>query len=184
MSVTDVDEVRRVVVPVGERSRPAAGVGRLRVRQGIKVEAVLELGPGHRGEQCPRVGVNGALEQGLAGGDLHQASRAHHRDAVGHVVHHREVVRDEDIGQAELALEVLQQVQHLGLHRDVERGHRLVADEELGLEGEGARNADALALSAGEAVRIATQPAGIEPGEGHEGPSPSRPATRDRRSRG
>ena len=38
-----------------------------------------------------------------------------------------EVVRDEDVGQAEAPLQVLQQVDHLRLHRDVERRHRLVA---------------------------------------------------------
>ena len=54
----------------------------------------------------------------------------HHADAIGDVMHDGEVVRDEQIGEPELALQVAHQVQHLRLHRHVERGRRLVADEE------------------------------------------------------
>jgi hypothetical protein len=64
-------------------------------------------------------------------------------------------VRDEEVGEAELALQIAHQVQDLRLHRDVERRGRLVADEELGLERERARDRDALALPARELVRIA-----------------------------
>ena len=40
-------------------------------------------------------------------------------------------MRDEEEGEAELRLEVLQEVERLGLDRDVERGDRLVADDQL-----------------------------------------------------
>ena len=46
------------------------------------------------------------------------------------------------------------QVDDLRLNRDVERGDRLVADEELRVQCERARKADALALPARELVRI------------------------------
>jgi hypothetical protein len=49
------------------------------------------------------------------------------------VAHHRQVVADEQVGQALLALQVLHDVQHLRLHRHVQRRGRLVADQELGL---------------------------------------------------
>ncbi len=52
-------------------------------------------------------------------------------------------------------LEVLQQVDDLRLHRNVERRHRLVADDEVGLHRERARDADALPLAAGKLVRVA-----------------------------
>src|ERR1041384_1083570 len=51
----------------------------------------------------------------------------------------------EDVGEAERAAPVGEQVQHLRLHRDVERRDRLVADQQLGAERERARDADALA---------------------------------------
>jgi hypothetical protein len=55
----------------------------------------------------------------------------------------------------ELPLQLLQQVDDLGLDRDVERGHGLVRDDEVGVHGEGARDTDALPLAAGELVRVA-----------------------------
>ena len=61
---------------------------------------------------------------------LDDAAEVHHADAVGDVVDDGEVVRDEEVGEAERALQVAHQVQHLRLHRHVERRRRLVADEE------------------------------------------------------
>ena len=49
-----------------------------------------------------------------------------------------------------VALQVVEQVEDLGLHRHVEGRDRLVADEEVGLEHEGPGDADPLALAAGE----------------------------------
>ena len=45
--------------------------------------------------------------------------------------HHREVVGDEQVGEAELLLQVFEQVDDLRLDRDVERRDRLVADDQL-----------------------------------------------------
>jgi len=45
----------------------------------------------------------------------------HHCDLVAEMLDHAEIVRDEDIGQAALALQPFQQIQDLGLDRDVER---------------------------------------------------------------
>src|SRR5260221_5010481 len=66
-----------------------------------------------------------------------------------------EIVGDEKIGQSELALQIHQQVDDLRLDRGGEGGERLVANDERGVEREGGRDADALALAAGEFVRIA-----------------------------
>ena len=70
-------------------------------------------------------------------------------------LHHRQVVGDEDEGDAELALELVEQRDHLRLDRDVERGDRLVGDDQLGLERQRPGDGDALALAAGELVRVA-----------------------------
>jgi hypothetical protein len=56
--------------------------------------------------------------------------------AVGDVADDVEVVRDEDVGEVEVALEVLQQVEDLRLHGDVERRDRLVADDQLRVDHE------------------------------------------------
>ena len=75
----------------------------------------------------------------------------------------REVVRDEEVGELELVLQVDEQVQDLGLDRDVERRDRLVGDDQLRLERERARDADTLALAARELVRVAVDVIGRQP---------------------
>ncbi len=53
-----------------------------------------------------------------------------------------------------LALQVLHDVQHLGLHADIQGRGRLVAHQELRLRGERAGDRDPLALAAGKLVRV------------------------------
>ncbi len=67
-------------------------------------------------------------------GDLDDPSQVHHRDPGRNVPDDREIVGDEDVGQTEPMLQIHQQVDDLRLHRDVERGHRLVADDQLRLD--------------------------------------------------
>ena len=62
-----------------------------------------------------------------------------------------------------LAPQRLQQVQDLRLDRDVERRGRLVEQQDRRLEDQRARDGDALALAAGELVRVAEAEARAEP---------------------
>ncbi len=87
--------------------------------------------------------------------DLDDAAEIHHRDAMADMAHHGEIVGDEDVGEAEPLLQFLEQVHDLRLDRDVERRHRLVAEDQRRLQGQRAGDADALALSAREFMRIA-----------------------------
>ena len=68
---------------------------------------------------------------------------------------HAQVVGNEQIGQAKLGLQVLEDIQHLRLDGNIQRRNRLIADDELGAQGQGAGNANALALAAGKFVRVA-----------------------------
>ena len=104
-----------------------------------------------------------AREQRRLAGRLHHLAQVHHRHPVGDVSHDSQVMRDEQIGEAELPLERAQQVDHLGAYRHVERRHRLVADQQLGVDRQRAGDADALALAAGELVRIAPRVLRSEP---------------------
>src|SRR5215472_18947696 len=72
-----------------------------------------------------------------------------------HMLNDGEIVTDEEEREAELSLQILQQVDDLRLDRNIERGDRLVAHDEIGLSRERARNGDALTLSAGEFMRPA-----------------------------
>jgi hypothetical protein len=63
------------------------------------------------------------------------------------VLHDGQVVGDEQVGQPQLLLEVVEEIQDLTLDRDVERRDRFVEDHEFRVEGEGTGDADALALA-------------------------------------
>ena len=119
--------------------------GALAARDGLRVGR----------EEGHRVRVQRPGEELVRGRDLDDAAQVHHGDAVGDVADDREVVGDEDVGEVELLLEVDEQVEHLRLDRDVERRDGLVGDDELRLQHERAREADALPLAAAELVRIA-----------------------------
>ena len=67
---------------------------------------------------------------------------------------------DEEVGEPELCLEVLEQVDDLRLDGHVQRRDGLVRDDELRAHRERARDADALALTAGELVRVPPQVVG------------------------
>ena len=66
-----------------------------------------------------------------------------------------EVVGDEQAGEADLPLQLLEQVEHAGLDRHVERRRRLVGDEQPRTERQRPGDADPLALAAGELVGVA-----------------------------
>ena len=89
-------------------------------------------------------------------------AQIHYGDAARNVTHQPQVVRNEQVGQLQLLLQIHQQVDHLRLDRDVERRHRLVRDDERRIERQRARQADALPLAAAELVRIAIEVRGIE----------------------
>src|ERR1043165_5599055 len=101
--------------------------------------------------------MRGLSEDCLGRTDLDNAGEIHDRDGVADMLHNGEVVADEDVGQMALALQADHQVQDLASHRYVERRYGLIADDELGIEGERARYADALALPARKFVRIALE---------------------------
>jgi hypothetical protein len=52
---------------------------------------------------------------------LDDSASVHDGDPVGDSCHNPEVVRDEDDGHAELFLETHEELEDLGLHRDIER---------------------------------------------------------------
>ena len=108
----------------------------------------------HRAEQRLRVGMARLREQVLDGGLLDLAAGIHDDDALGHLGDDAEVVRDEDDGGAGLGLELAHEIEDLRLHGDVERGGRLVGDQQLGIAGERHGDHDALAHAAGQLVRI------------------------------
>ena len=58
-------------------------------------------------------------------------AQEHYTDAVRNKVDDRKIMPDEEIGQAVLLLQVLEQVQHLALHRNIQCGDRFIADDQV-----------------------------------------------------
>ena len=85
---------------------------------------------------------------------LDDAAGIHHQHAVGGLGHHAHVVGDDDDRHAELVAQVHHQVEDLRLDGDVERGGGFVGDQQARAAGERDRQHHALALAAGELVRI------------------------------
>ena len=86
--------------------------------------------------------------------DLGDAPGVHHRDPVGGLGDHAHVVRDEHHRGAALARQALEQLDDLRLDRHVERGGRLVGDDQARFGAQGERDHHALAHAAGELVRV------------------------------
>jgi len=74
-------------------------------------------------------------------------TKIHYGDIIADMADHAEVVADKEIAEAKFVFEARQQVENLGLDGHVERGHWLVADQQLRVGGKGARNGNALALA-------------------------------------
>ena len=127
--------------------------------------AAERLGHRNRRQQRHRVRVPRLGVQLVPVGDLDDLAQVHDRHPVADMPDHGQVVRDHHVGQAQLVLQVLEQVDDLGLDRHVKRGDRLVGDDQLGPQRQGAGDPDALPLAAGELVRVPVVVLGIEADE-------------------
>src|SRR5262249_42717874 len=113
----------------------------------------------------------------LVGADLGHFAEVHHTHAVRDVPDDRQVVRDENVGEIELVLQSLHQVDDLRLDGDVQGRDRLVPDDYLRVEREAPCDADALALTAGELVRVAVDVLGVETDDVQQLLHPAAPVT-------
>ncbi len=106
------------------------------------------------GEQGLGIGMLRPFEDRLHVALLLDLAALHHHHVVGDLAHHAEVVGDEEQRHVVLFLQAREQVEDLLLDGDVERGGRLVGDQELGLAGDRHRDHDALLLAARQLVRV------------------------------
>ena len=83
---------------------------------------IVRVGQGYGVEQGPGVGMAGRGEQVVRRCRLDDAAEVHHGHPVGDVLDDAEVVGDDEVGEVELALQPLEQVDDLRLDGDVE-GH-------------------------------------------------------------
>ena len=83
-----------------------------------------------RTDQALGVFLPGVLVDRIGGSELDEQAVVHDRHHVGHELDHAQIMADEDVCQAPRFLEVLEQVQDLGLDRNIQRGNRLITDDE------------------------------------------------------
>ncbi len=131
----DEGGVRRLALQ--DRARATRALGDLR-RFGRRQDA----------DQRPGVRVARVVDDGLGGADLQDLAQVHDRDAVGDDPGQREVVGDEEVGQAALLAQVEHQREQLGADGDVEHRDWLVGDHERRPQHQRPGDDDALALAA------------------------------------
>ena len=75
-------------------------------------------------------------------------AQVHDRHPVADMLDDAQIVSDEEIRQVEFLLQLIQQIDHLGLDGHVQGRDGFVTDDEFGSHGQGTGDADALALAA------------------------------------
>ena len=101
------------------------------------------------------VGMQGIGVDFFVGSGFHDAAKIHYRHPVADMLHDTQVVGNKKIGQPVALLQILQQVDDLGLDGDIQSRDRLVTDNQGGLHTQGPGNANALTLAATELMRVA-----------------------------
>ena len=107
-----------------------------------------------RPEQGPGIGVLRRFVNGTAVGHLDDAAEVHDGDAVAEVFHHSQVVRDEEVGEAEVFLEVVEKIENLRLNGNIQSADWFVAHDKFRGDGQGAGDADTLTLSPGKFMGV------------------------------
>jgi hypothetical protein len=110
----------------------------------------------------------GPVEHPVDRAFLDDEAAMEHVYAVDDLSHDGEVVRDEQVREPELLAQRAEQVQDLCLNRDVERRHGLVADDQLRLDRERARDRDSLSLAPRQRSRTAPHVAERQADTGEE----------------
>ena len=116
--------------------------------------------PGIEAEQPARVRMLRVPEDVADRSRLDDPPRVHHGHAIGRAGDDAEIVGDEQQGEPERVLHLAQQVENLGLNRDVKRRRRFVGDDERGPAGEGHRDQHPLAHAARQLVGVVVHAGG------------------------
>src|SRR5580704_10518026 len=111
----------------------------------------------NRADERGRVGMTRLGEQRLGWTDLHNLPEIHDRDARTEQSDDIQVVRHEEVAHPEPFAQFGKQFQNNSLDGNVECGGGFIEDEQRGLDGNRARDADARPLAAGKLMRVPLQ---------------------------
>jgi hypothetical protein len=104
----------------------------------------------------------GLTDDGLSVCYFDDFAEIHDHDSVAKVFNYGQVMGDKKKSDTALLLQVLQKVDDLGLNGNVQGANRLITNKQFGFNGQSARDANALALTAAEFVRIALRVGRVE----------------------
>lgn len=119
-------------------------------------------------EQRLGVRVTGVVEKRVRLALFDEAAAVHHGHAVGDVPDDGQVMRYEEVADAESGFKICKKIEQASLNGDVEGGDRLVEDNQFRFRCESTGNIDALALAAGEVTGEAVDVCRVEADELHE----------------
>jgi len=105
-------------------------------------------------QQHSRVWMLRLAEEDALGCHLAKAAKIHDPDMIGNVMDDGKVMAYEQIGQAEPTLQFFDQVENLGLDRNIKCGGWLVANEKIGVARDRSRDRNTLTLTTAELVGI------------------------------
>ena len=94
---------------------------------------VIQIRRRNRRKQCLRIWMGRMRIKLLCRSQLYHIAQIHHADTVADVLDNAQVMRNEQIGQVFLLLQIQKQVDHLRLNRNVQRRNGLVANDEFRL---------------------------------------------------
>ena len=112
----------------------------------------------HGRQKSPGIRVPGRRKKVPARRRFHDFPGVHQSHAVGVLLHHRQIVRNEQQCRSPLLLQLLQKRHHLRLQRHVKRRRRLVRDDDVGMPRQGHGNQNALLLPARKFHGIRPEP--------------------------
>lgn len=114
----------------------------------------------HGCDEFARIGMLGTFEKLFDRSRFDDSPLFNDDDPMADMLDHSQIMRNEHHRQTESCLQIDQQIENLGLRRDIERRNRLVTNQKFWGGGKSLRNRHTLALAAGKCGR----PAGKEIG--------------------
>ena len=97
----------------------------------------IRIGNRNGGEKSAGIRMLRVLVNLVAGGDLHDLSQIHDRHPVADMLDHSEIVGNKKIGEMPFFLKLLQEIDDLGLNRDIQGGDRLVRHDKFWIHSQG-----------------------------------------------
>jgi hypothetical protein len=92
--------------------------------------------------------------QGRTGHDFNNLARIHNGQAAGQVGYQAQIMGYQHISEGKLFFKAQEQIDDLGLDGHIQGAYRLIGQKQAGAQGQGPGNADTLALSSAELVRV------------------------------